>query len=91
MAPIKVPDDPINPSYYKNLGEYSALHVIHRWGLGFVLGNVVRYIQRAGTKPGHSKLQELKKARWYLQREIHLLDPENEADPATERNGYTVK
>jgi hypothetical protein len=74
--------DPINPSHYADLGQYSALHVIEAWDLGYHLGNALKYIQRAGKKPGETELRDLRKARWYLQRHMHLLDPENEEDPA---------
>jgi len=42
--------------------------VIEAFGLGFHLGNVVKYILRCGKKD--ADIQELKKARWYLEREI---------------------
>lgn len=38
--------------------------------MDFLLGNVVKYIWRGGSKEGNSKLQDLKKAEWYLQRAI---------------------
>lgn len=79
-------DDPVNPSHYKDLGEFSAVHVIPKWGLGFEAGTAVKYIQRAGTKPGEPEIRDLKKAIWYLLRKIHLLDPDNEPDPAANRD-----
>jgi Protein of unknwon function (DUF3310) len=39
--------------------------------MGFCLGNVVKYVWRCGTKGG---LEDLKKARWYLNREIERLE-----------------
>lgn len=36
----------------------------------FNLGNVVKYISRAGKKEGNSKIQDLEKAKDYLEREI---------------------
>jgi len=47
---------------------YEAIKVIEAWELGFNLGNVIKYISRAGKKG--SKLEDLKKAQWYLNREI---------------------
>jgi hypothetical protein len=47
---------------------YEAIKVIEAWGLDFHLGNVVKYLARAGKKG--SWLEDLKKARWYLDREI---------------------
>ncbi len=49
---------------------YEAIKVIEAWGLGFCLGNVVKYLSRAGKKSPQTTLQDLEKARWYLDREI---------------------
>ncbi len=54
---------------------YEAIKVIEAWGLGFCLGNTVKYISRAGKKG--AVLQDLKKARWYLDREISKLENAN--------------
>ena len=53
---------------------YEAIKVIEAWGLGFCLGNVVKYISRAGKKDGNTELADLNKALWYLQRHIERLD-----------------
>lgn len=47
---------------------YEAIKVIEAWDLGFNLGNVVKYLSRAGKKG--NTLEDLRKAAWYLQREI---------------------
>ncbi len=47
---------------------YEAIKVIEAWELGFNLGNVVKYLSRAGKKG--DTLEDLRKAAWYLQREI---------------------
>lgn len=57
-------NDPINPSHYQ--GDY-VMRIIEDFSLGFCLGNVVKYILRA---PNKGKLEDLKKARWYLDRAI---------------------
>jgi hypothetical protein len=49
---------------------YETIRVIEAWQLRFHLGNVIKYISRAGKKRGTSYLSDLKKARWYLDREI---------------------
>lgn len=56
--------DPVNPSHYR--GD-TVMRIIEDFGLGFCLGNVVKYILRHKDKAG---LEDLKKARWYLDREI---------------------
>lgn len=60
--------DPVNPAHYK--GDL-VMRIIERFGLGFRLGNVVKYILRHGEKAG---LEDLRKARWYLDREIADLE-----------------
>lgn len=57
-----------HPDYYKR-GGIEVIDVIEAWGLGFNLGNVVKYIARAGRKTKDG-LQDLRKAAWYLDREI---------------------
>lgn len=47
---------------------YETIKVIEAWGLNFNLGNVVKYISRAGKKD--FLIQDLEKAKWYLEREI---------------------
>lgn len=55
---------------------YEAIKVILAWELGFCLGNAVKYIARAGKKGIGKRLEDLKKARWYLEREIQELENE---------------
>ena len=58
-----------HPNHYGGEGNpYEAIKVTEAWELNFHLGNAVKYIVRAGKK-GAAK-QDLKKAVWYLQREI---------------------
>jgi len=52
---------------------HEAIKVITSWGLGFNLGNVVKYISRAGKKDPEKVIQDLEKARFYLDYEINLL------------------
>ena len=56
--------DPINPAHYQ--GD-RVMCIIEDFGLGFCLGNVVKYILRHKNKAG---IEDLRKARWYLEREI---------------------
>ena len=61
-----------NPSHY--IGKkYEVISFIEDSGLGYCLGNVAKYICRAGKKyPGDSQkeLQDLNKAKWYLERRL---------------------
>ena len=60
-----------HPDYYKR-GGIEAIDVIEAWGLGFGLGNVIKYIARCGRK-SDNVLGDLKKAAWYLNREIERM------------------
>lgn len=58
-----------HPAHYGGADNpYEAIKVIEAWGLGFCLGNVVKYISRAEKKG--ATVEDLRKAAWYLQREI---------------------
>lgn len=60
-----------HPAHYGGADNpYEAIKVIEAWGLGFNLGNAVKYISRAGKKGGAPRTIDLEKARWYLDREI---------------------
>lgn len=65
-----VPADPVNHPTYYTRGGIETIDAIEAWDLGFHLGNAVKYISRAGHKDPAAVLEDLKKARWYLDREI---------------------
>lgn len=68
----KEPHDPVNnPSHYR-MGKIDCVDFIEDQKLGFHLGNVVKYIVRAPHKG--TELQDLQKARWYLDRYIRNLE-----------------
>lgn len=67
-------DDVNHPSHYTK-GRFEVIDVIEDWCLGFHLGNVVKYVARSAYK-GRT-LDDLKKARWYLDRMISLLERKN--------------
>jgi hypothetical protein len=66
--------DSVNhPEHYGGADDpYEAIKVVEAWSLCFHLGNVVKYISRAGKKG--DTLEDLKKARWYLERKISNLE-----------------
>lgn len=73
--------DSINhPSHY--VGKIEVIDFIEDKNLDYNLGNCVKYLARAGKKRElgmsiqEKKLQDLKKARWYLDREISTLEAE---------------
>lgn len=57
-----------HPSHY-NRGKIEVIDFIEDQGLSFHLGNVIKYVARAGSKG--DKIEDLKKARWYLDRYIN--------------------
>lgn len=65
-----------NPSHYGSGKDdlYEVIKVIDAWELGFSLGNCIKYIGRAGKKD--NVIQDLSKARWYLDHEINKLKGE---------------
>lgn len=65
-----------HPQHYGGDTTYEAIKVINAWGLGFELGNAVKYICRAGRKDAGKRLEDLKKARWYLDWIIGRLEKE---------------
>lgn len=68
--------DMINHPQHYTLGKIEVIDFIEDKGLNFNLGNVVKYVARAGHKKSSGKsmdakaLEDLKKAQWYLNREI---------------------
>lgn len=59
----------IHPQHYGGKDNpYEAIKVIEAWGVGFNLGNTLKYISRAGKKD--NIIQDLEKALFYLDREI---------------------
>lgn len=65
-----------HPSHYGGEDNpYEAIKVIEAWKLDFSLGNVIKYISRAGKK-SPNLIEDLKKARWYLDRFISNLEKE---------------
>jgi hypothetical protein len=67
-------DDPVDhPSHYTS-GGVEVIDAIEAWDLGFHLGNAVKYIARAGKKDPAKVVEDLKKARWYLDRALSVLE-----------------
>lgn len=63
----EVSDNVSNPAHY----QFNTVEVIQLTEqLNFCRGNVVKYVARAGNKTSADELEDLRKAAWYLQREI---------------------
>lgn len=68
-----VENDVVNhPSHYTD-GKIEVIEFIEDKKLSFHLGNAVKYISRAGKKDPTKKEEDLRKAAWYIQRELDRL------------------
>lgn len=66
--------DAVNsPSHYAD-GKIEVIDFIEDKKLGFCLGNAVKYIARAGKKDPTKEVEDLKKARWYIERRIKEIE-----------------
>ena len=67
-------NDAVNhPAHYTD-GKIEVIAFIEDKGLNFHRGNAVKYISRAGKKDPAKEVEDLKKARWYIGREIRRLE-----------------
>ena len=65
--------DAISPSHYHGDRKFEPIDVIEDWALNYRLGCALKYIARNGRKPGEDPAEGLKKAIWYLSREVESL------------------
>lgn len=68
--------DQLNPAHYHTETKLQAINVIEGFGLGFHDGNAVKYITRAGRKPGAEGSLDRRKAIWYLLRQEQIITGE---------------
>ena len=73
IEPTFIIDEPtsssINPSHYKS--HPSGVECIQiTEHMGFNLGNAIKYIWRADLKNDDGGIEDLKKAKWYIKREL---------------------
>ena len=70
-------NDNVNrPAHYTD-GGIETIDFIEAKGLDFHRGNAVKYIARAGKKDPEKEVEDLEKAKWYLEREIERLKKKN--------------
>lgn len=70
----EAPDNVNHPSHYN---QYKGVEVIDLTEqMNFNRGNAVKYICRAGFKDPEKELEDLEKAKWYLDREINRIKEE---------------
>ena len=68
---VGVADDPVNNPAHYTKGGIETIDFIEAKKLNYNIGNVVKYLTRADHKG--NKLEDLRKAQWYLTREINSL------------------
>ena len=70
--------EPLQPSHYKNGYKYEVIKVLQAWEIDkcFYLGNVVKYVARAGKKDPAKEIEDLEKAKVYLEMKIKKLKDE---------------
>ena len=68
-------ENAIKPSHYK-AGEFDVIAFCQLHNINFDLGNVIKYVIRAGKKENNSELQDLNKAMEYLKRRIEFIKGE---------------
>lgn len=69
---------PPRPSHYSRLRP-QPVEVIEAWGLGWHLGNALKYIARAGHKD--DELRDLRKALWFIRRRLQVREAEMDGAP----------
>lgn len=76
-----MPDNVNHPSHYTR-GKIEVIDFIEDQQFNYRLGNAVKYICRAGYK--NDKAEDLRKAIWYIQRELKAIQEKTQQDEAVE-------
>lgn len=77
VKPLNMSDRTINsPSHYTSGGIEAIDYIKAKLGtdgcIAYCLGNVIKYVSRAGKKDVQKELEDLKKAQWYLNKAVQL-------------------
>jgi hypothetical protein len=83
------PTDPINPPHYNSHPSGIECIQVTRH-MSFNLGNVVKYLWRAGLKDRAPTLQDLKKAAWYLNDEIKQMETQEAESKRLDNEGRNL-
>ena len=70
-------DDPVNHPGHYTYGSMEVIDAIEGLELPYHLGNALKYIARAGRKDPSKTTEDLRKAAWYINRYISLLEKED--------------
>lgn len=68
------PVDNVNHPPHYTMGKIEVIDAIEDWKLNYHRGSVIKYTARAGRKDPAKEIEDLKKAQWYLNREIERLE-----------------
>jgi len=69
--------DTVNhPDHYNRIAGVECITVVEH--MTFNMGNAVKYLWRAGLKPGADTVTDLRKAVWYIEREIARIEQEGD-------------
>ena len=68
QARLAQPLDKINKPAHYNYSDLEPIDVIEKWNLPFHLGSALKYLARAGRKPGEETVDDLDKLIWYVKR-----------------------
>ena len=71
---LQPPEDAVNHPPHYTSGKIETIDFIEAQALNFHRGNAVKYIVRAGKKDPEKEIEDLKKAIWYINREIARLE-----------------
>ena len=69
--------DMVEKPFHYTTGKIEVIDFIEDKGLNYHKGNAVKYIARAGIKDKAKEVEDLQKAAWYINREIELLQKED--------------
>ena len=59
-----------HPNHYLKNSGHEVIDVINAWELNFSLGNAIKYIARAGKKDPNKEIEDLEKAKFYIEMQI---------------------
>jgi hypothetical protein len=80
MEILQIMDKVNSPSHYTSGGIEAIDYIKAKLGqdgcIAYCLGNVIKYVSRAGKKDIQAELEDLKKAQWYLTKAISLNEEE---------------
>ena len=76
-APLESKPDAVTHPQHYNQGKIEVIEFIEDKKLNYHRGNAIKYISRAGIKNKDKEIEDLRKAIWYLQREIATIEASN--------------